>query len=62
MEMSLSLQALAAFLNRPVVEVEEGGRGFVTNWLKITGLEQPAVRRRGMNRRREEAPTRSVLR
>jgi hypothetical protein len=45
-----------------VVEAEEGGLGIVTNWLKITGLEQGAVSRRGMNRRREEAPTRSVLR
>lgn len=45
-----------------VVEAEDNGLGIVTNWLKITGLEQGAVSRRGMNRRREEAPIRSVLR
>jgi hypothetical protein len=45
-----------------VVEAEEGGLGVVTNWLKITGMEQGAVSRRGMNRKREEAPARSVLR
>jgi hypothetical protein len=45
-----------------VVEAEEGGLGIVTNWLKITGLEQGAISRRGMNRRREEVPIRSVLR
>lgn len=45
-----------------VVEAEEGGIGVATNWLKISEVEQSTFSRRGMNRRKEEAATRSVLR